>query len=369
VDALRPFVNVADPADWRLLVAWLLGALRPSGPYPVLILHGEQGSAKSTTARVLRELCDPNSAPLRSEPSNERDLMIAATNGWMVTLDNLSRLPAWLSDALCRLACGGGFGTRELYSDADEIIFDAARPVLLTGIDELATRGDLLDRGVLLTLPPITDQARQPERGFWRAFYAAQPGILGALLTAVSRALADVGQIERTSLPRMADFALWVEAAAPALGWMPHTFLHDYNRNRADASDLPLEASPVAHLVRALAETGWKGAPSELLKHLNAKVDEADRKQRGWPTTARALSGQLRRLAPNLRAVGVNVQFGREAGGNRPRYIVLERIAEEPSQPSPSVPGGTQTRRRGTQTAPGGTQTTLPHVQQGRLGR
>src|SRR5688572_9269814 len=132
VDALRPFVNVADPADWRLLVAWLLGALRPSGPYPVLILHGEQGSAKSTTARVLRELCDPNSAPLRSEPSNERDLMIAATNGWMVTLDNLSRLPAWLSDALCRLACGGGFGTRELYSDADEIIFDAARPVVLT---------------------------------------------------------------------------------------------------------------------------------------------------------------------------------------------------------------------------------------------
>src|SRR5256886_5689169 len=111
LDDLRPFLNVADDGDYRLLVTWLLAALRPRGPYPVLVLHGEQGSAKSTTARVLRMLIDPNGAPLRAEPHDDRDLMIAATNGWIVALDNLSHLPPWLSDALCRLATGGAFAT------------------------------------------------------------------------------------------------------------------------------------------------------------------------------------------------------------------------------------------------------------------
>jgi len=120
---LRRFVNVASEADWHLLEAWLMAALRPRGPYPILVLHGEQGSAKSTTSRVLRALVDPSTAPLRSEPRELRDLMIAASNVWVINLDNLSRIHTWLSDALCRLSTGGGFGTRELFTDRDETLF------------------------------------------------------------------------------------------------------------------------------------------------------------------------------------------------------------------------------------------------------
>lgn len=140
---LRRLINVTDE-DWPLVIGWLLAAYRPVGPYPVLGLHGEQGSAKSTTARMLRCLVDPNGSPLRSEPKEPRDLMIAASNSWVVALDNLSRIPAWLSDALCRLSTGGGFSTRQLYTDNEEAIFDAQRPVIMTGIEELATRSDLL---------------------------------------------------------------------------------------------------------------------------------------------------------------------------------------------------------------------------------
>lgn len=104
ITELRPFVNVADENNWRLLVAWLIAAFRPRGPYPLLGLHGEQGCAKSTTARTIRSLIDPSTAPLRSEPREPRDLMIAATNSWVVAFDNLSSVPVWLSDALCRLA-------------------------------------------------------------------------------------------------------------------------------------------------------------------------------------------------------------------------------------------------------------------------
>src|SRR5690606_22857722 len=155
IEDLRPFVNVPDENAWRLLVAWLLAALRPTGPYPVLVLQGEQGSAKSTTARVLRALVDPSKAPIRTMPRDERDLMVAASNSWVIVLDNLSGIPNWLSDAICRLSTGGGFATRALYTDDEEAIFEATRPVILNGIDDVVSRSDLLDRSLVLTLPTI----------------------------------------------------------------------------------------------------------------------------------------------------------------------------------------------------------------------
>ena len=139
---LRDMVNVGSDGDWALLLGWLVQALRPSVPYPILVLHGEQGSAKSTVARILRRLVDPNKAELRGDYREARDLAIAATNGWFVVLDNLSHLSTWLSDALCRLSTGGGFGTRMLYANDEEILFDFQRPIILTGIEELALDPD-----------------------------------------------------------------------------------------------------------------------------------------------------------------------------------------------------------------------------------
>ncbi len=131
VEELRRFVNVTDEVGWRLTVAWVVQALRPTGPYPVLLLQGEQGSAKSTAERLLRALIDPSAAPLRTTPRNEHDLFIAATSAWVVALDNISNLQPWLSDALCRLSTGGGFSTRTLYKNREQELFDATRPLAL----------------------------------------------------------------------------------------------------------------------------------------------------------------------------------------------------------------------------------------------
>src|SRR5262249_27693950 len=158
---LRPMVNLPDEDSWILFVAFLVAALRPGRPFPVLAVNGEQGSAKSTLCRVARALIDPNAAPLRRPPRDERDLMIAAKNGWLVALDNLSGIAPALSDALCTLATGGGFGTRELYTDDEEILFSATRPLLLSGIEDVATRPDLLDRSLCLTLSEIGEEARR----------------------------------------------------------------------------------------------------------------------------------------------------------------------------------------------------------------
>ena len=104
-------------------VAWLLATLRAGGPYPLLAISGEQGSAKTVSSKMLRALVDPNAAPVRALPREERELMIAANNGHVLAFDNLSGLPPWLSDTLCRLASGGSFAVRQLYTDQDEVLF------------------------------------------------------------------------------------------------------------------------------------------------------------------------------------------------------------------------------------------------------
>ena len=99
--------DVQSDADFVLVVAWTLACLRNRGPYPVIVLSGEQGSAKSTFSAILRAPLDPNTAPLRALPREDRDLFIAASNGHVLAFDNVSGLPAWISDTLCRLATGG----------------------------------------------------------------------------------------------------------------------------------------------------------------------------------------------------------------------------------------------------------------------
>src|SRR5262245_28650755 len=154
--------------------------------------------------------------------------MIAANNGWVIALENLSGLPANLSDAVCALATGGGFAARQMYSDDEERIFDAMRPVVLNGIDDVPSRSDLIDRSILLTLPVIDDGSRRTEAHLWAEFERVRPRVLGALLTAASAALRNLPHVQLLELPRMADFALWVTAAEPALPWPAGAMLDAY---------------------------------------------------------------------------------------------------------------------------------------------
>ena len=167
VETLRSFLNVKRYADFVLAVSWLLEAFRDCGPYPVLVLSGEQGSAKSTFSELLRALIDPNTAPLRALSREDRELFIAANNGHVLAFDNVSGLRDWISDTLCRLATGGGFAVRQLYTDQDEVLFDAARPVILNGIEDIVARPDLADRAVFLTLEPISEDRRRLEAELW----------------------------------------------------------------------------------------------------------------------------------------------------------------------------------------------------------
>jgi hypothetical protein len=332
LDALRELVHVADEDDHRLIVAWLIGALNPRGPYPVLNICGEQGSAKSTAARILRRLIDPSVAELRAEPREVRDLMIAASSGWIVCLDNVSHLTPWLSDALCRLSTGGALSTRQLYTDGDEHIIEAIRPVLLNGITEIVHRGDLQDRAISITLPPIADPDRRTEADVWRAFDVAAPRILGALLDAVVVALRRFPTVQLAELPRMADWARWTTAAEPACGWSEGDVLRILQASRQATIEAFLDGDPLATAIRRLP-LPWTGTASDLL----ARLTPGDRRTaRGWPESPRGLSVALRRLAPQLRRVAILTETKREAHTGRRLITIVDSSVDRASSPSPS---------------------------------
>jgi hypothetical protein len=327
INELRPFLNISSDADFVLTVSWILAGLNPSGPFPVLGLAGEQGTAKSFLSRVLRGIVDPNTAPLRALPREDRDLFIAATNTYILVFDNVSTLSFWISDTLCRLATGGGFSTRQRHTDQDEILFDASRPIILNGIEDFITRPDLADRSLLLTLLPISKKKRKFERKLKVEFAAAHPRILGVLLGAVSTGLKNLPTTELSEVPRMADFALWISACEPAL-WEEGTFWKAYKGNLDTAIHNIIEADPVAVAVRKLMDekSEWSGTATQLLDDLSDEIGERVAKSKEWPTSPRALSGRLRRSATFLRKAGLEISSSRD---NLGRKITITHISPD----------------------------------------
>jgi hypothetical protein len=345
LDELRSFTNAPDEM-FRLIVAWLLAAFRPRGPYPILAVHGEPGSSKTTLCNILRLLLDPNLALQRTLPNDERDLMITARNSWFLAFDNLSRMTPRISDAFCRMATGGGFSTRTLYSDDGEKIFEAQRPVVFNGIEELNTRGDLADRTIVIMLESIPAKRRIPEEQFWAKFEEARPRIFGALLDAVVVGLNRLPDVQLDGFPRMADFTKWSVATEPAYCATPGGFLAAYENNRAQMHELTLESSPVAAAVFALAEHGgFFGTATELLTRLHPFTDK-EMNPKEFPKDGPRLAGALRRIAPHLRARGIGIDFSQPIPNTRSsrgiRIAARNTVAtvEKPASPRPKSPGG-----------------------------
>lgn len=311
------YANVT-PADRVLVAAFILGAFKPEGPYPLLMVSGEQGTGKSTFSRLLKRLVDPSAAPLRQPPKEPRDVLVAALNSWLLALDNLSWLPPELSDTLCRISTGGAISERTLFSNLDETLVEVQRPVLMNGIEELSTRPDLAQRGIHVELDPVKRVI--PEAQLFREFDADAPAIFGAILSALAVCVTTHQNVRIDPMPRMADFACWAYAGLQVLGFSTAEFVDAYRANQESGLRLGLDSSPVGRAILALMETRkeWTGTASELLANLRDFSDPNDQRSKQWPKVPRALSAALTRLGPALRSAGI----GRESGWtNRERYI------------------------------------------------
>ena len=300
--------------DLKLMIGYMSACLRPEGPYAVLVLQGEQGSAKSTTARMIKALIDPSSGITRSAPKKEQDLFIAAKNNHLISFDNLSLIRNDLSDALCRLATGGSFACRTLYTNDQELLIELCKPVLLNGITDFVTRADLASRCIMIELESIPETGRRPEEQVMDDFYADLPLMLGVLMDSAVSALNNKDNVRLERMPRMADVTIWATAAEEGLKWAPRTFLDAFERNQLNAALNNLSTDSVAIALRnfmfSLEKREWIGSASELLSELSLRKSGAEH-SRSWPDTAAYLSQYLSRMAPNLRKVGIDLDRDR----------------------------------------------------------
>ncbi|MCC6972213.1 MAG: hypothetical protein IT434_18525, partial [Phycisphaerales bacterium] len=303
------WANVNIPEDRRLmLLSWLLDAFRPDTPFPILEFSGEQGSAKSSTQRRLRDLIDPNKVALRGRPKTVEDIYVGAGNNWIVSFENLSHLTPEQQDALCTLATGGGYASRQFYTNGDEFVLETKRPVIINGINAVATQPDLIERVVGIEAPTIPSDKREDEQTLESRWQADYPFVLAGVLDLFSSALKRLPEIMLREKHRLADYQLLGEAVARALGHPEGHFTKVFDQAVGEGVERSLETYGAAHALQVFVNgltKPWEGTVMALLGELNA-LHCMDRSN--WPKSPRGLSGQLKRLAPGLRQRGIIIE-------------------------------------------------------------
>jgi hypothetical protein len=328
---LRDRLGLADREHarlWALVVGFSFACLRPGPGYPVMVVGGEQGSGKTTLMQAIRAPIDPHEVAVQPKPRYEEDLFINCETQHILGYDNLSVLSQEWSDAFCRIATGSGYSKRKLYTDRDVTQFCVSRPQIITSIADVAASADLLDRSFLIELPGLDGDRRRGEIEVMSEVTALVPRLLGQLLDAAVVALRGQAAVELSEMPRMVDVARWVEAGAGVLGHAPEQFLDSYLESAERAGEMALEASllggPIRDLLNLVDDGVFCGEAGLLLRSLNDFMRNLGRATpRGWPQTARAMSGQVRRIAPALRRIGYEVAFTREPHTGR-RLIMIE---------------------------------------------
>lgn len=270
---------------------------------------------------MLKKLIDPDTAELRSMPREERDMVVGASNLWLLAFDNVSIIDNHTSDILCRIATGEGFAKRANYTDDEEATFHVKRPIVLNGIGDPVSRSDLMERAIIICPPIISDDKRRDETTFWAEFEQDKPKLLGFLLNVVAEGLSKLPSTRVPNLPRMADFTLFGVAALGA------DFLQDYERNRTEANEIVIENSSVGEILRKLVLVSgyWKGTTAELLAKMNEYASEDERRSHGWPKAPNKVKGALDRLAPSLRKIGIEISLLPRENKGRPIVITRAR--------------------------------------------
>lgn len=314
---LLQFVNLSDPSQQLLALVYLVSCLIPNIPHPIPVVYGAQGSAKSTFLRLLRRLIDPSATEILSFPRDFRELVQQLSHHWTPYYDNLSRLSASHSDALCRAVTGEGFSKRELYTNDEDMIYQFRCCPGLNGINVVAGKPDLLDRGILFGLEQIPEDKRKLEKDLLEEFEGVRPALFGAMLDALSGAMLLLPLLELARPPRMADFAKWGGAIATALGHSQEEFLAAFDQNMRIRNDEVLANNPVGMLVVVLMEETkeWEGKPSRLLYELSQLAEEhgVNRNNRSWPKAAHALTRRLNEISSNLAVAGIELVTDRDS--------------------------------------------------------
>lgn len=339
IEKLWHHVNVAE-ADQAVLLAVMVAAwVQPDVPHVVLGLIAEHGSAKSTTTRRIVALIDPSIAPLRMPPRDIEQWVTAANGSWVVAVDNVSTIPPWWSDALCRAATGDALTKRRLYTDADLAVLKFRRCGILNGIDLGGLAGDLADRLALADLTRITKRRDEAQlESDWQRDY---PSILGGLLDLAAEVHKMLPTVKvEGGLCRMADFTKTLACVDQIRG------SRGLDRYRERTSHLAADSLAADSFISELVAQQYSSedrTAREILELLTPTEKEW-RRPRDWPRNARIVTTQLTRHAPALRARGWTVEHDHGRNHDKvtrwtvvPPRDVPDSDPQDPQDPHPQV--------------------------------
>jgi hypothetical protein len=288
---------------------------------------------------MLVELIDPSEVPLRQAPRDTEQWVTAASGSWVVALDNLSAIPPWLSDSLCRAATGDGNVKRALYTDADLAVVKFRRCVIVNGIDVGAVRPDLAERLATVELRRIDRHSRRPEATMRQQWTHALPGILGGLLDLAAVVHQRLETISVNEPPRMADFGRALAAVDEALAT---DGLRRYLSRADQLSEDSLSADPFIERLRMQTREPIVDQSGGDLLAMTTPIGDHWRRPKEWPKNGRDVTAILRRHAPALRSLGWAIE---DDGARNHRNVLLwtihppqqdstVQLASRPSHPS-----------------------------------
>lgn len=319
LDILDKWFRYKDENHLILQKVILVASLIPNIARPIQVLHGEKGSSKTSTMKLVRDIIDPAIVPVVSIPKTIDDLAVYISKNYVPCFDNIDTISNQVSDLLCIAVTGGGHTKRKLYTDDEEQVMFFQRFIVLNGINVVATRSDLLDRCILLELERIPPNERKEEKVLREEFDKDKLIILGAIFETLSKAMSIYDQVELNNLGRMADFTRWGYAIAEVLGIGGDKFLEAYLNNQNNANIEALESHPVGFAMYKFMEdkTVWSGSPTKLLSELEivAGFEKIDTTNSNWAKTPNVLSRRLNEIKSNLLDLGI--EFERSKGKNR----------------------------------------------------
>lgn len=298
IQELFQFLPEMPESRQEILLAWLTMAIYPFRSCPLLCLYGAQGAAKTTMARMLRELIDPSLTDNFDFHLQFAHLPEILYHHALPVFDNVGVLNKSQVNLLCRAVTGGSWSKRKLFSDSEDVVFRFRRPILLTALEIPSLAPDWLERCLLMPLDSLTGESRREEHELWAAFHAARPRLLGGLLDLVSRAMRQWPEARQTQLPRMADFARWGTAVMMARGKAKEDFAGIMAENQTlqsqEVAGSDSFATAVIYYIQSIGY--FKDSPARLLYALNQKYKKIKIANKSWPLNEVWLSRRLAEL-------------------------------------------------------------------------
>lgn len=348
LDKFIDLLNVKEDNNRLLLKCYIISLFIPEIAKPVLMLHGEQGSAKSTIQELIKILVDPSNIKTLTFPSDINEFVQQLSHNYIACYDNISEIKEWMSDLLCRTVTGNSFSKRQLYTNDDDFFYNFKRVVGLNGINLGATKADLLDRGLIILLERITKENRRKVEDIWKEFEEIKPRLLGYIFDILVKVLQYKSNNPHFSLPggfnRMADWEEYAEIISRCIGESDNEFQRVYQDNIGIQIDEAIAASPLSMAVVELmkdeidSKTGeiirprieWEGTATQLSQELNNIATEILKinidKIKSWPKSPNYLSRRLNEIKTNLREKGIEIEKGNKDKKDN-RLIVIRKLS------------------------------------------